>query len=121
MPQQIGPSAAALEALRAALATQRASAAQADRVLTDVLAAVHAAAVAGAQRLDAVAAEIDAGVANPTGFAADTALGAREFQKFLIAKQREILAVVTEAHQFDATQRDRVEALRAAYSATGGG
>ncbi|MEZ0366604.1 DUF4226 domain-containing protein [Mycobacterium sp. pUA109] len=120
MAQQIGSSAAALQAVRAALATQRANAAQADRALAEALTAAHAATVAGAKRLDAVAVEIDDGVANPAGFAVDTALGAREFQRFLIAKQREILAVVAEAHQLDIAQRDRVEALRAAYSAPDG-
>jgi hypothetical protein len=117
MAAQTGGSAAALRAAQAALATQQTAAADADRAVAESLAGAYAAAVAGIDRLDAITAAVDAGVAGPAGFATDTALGAREFQKFLIDKQREVIAVVSAAGELDRTQTARLEALRSAYSA----
>jgi hypothetical protein len=47
-------------------------------------------------------------------------MGAREFQKFLIAKQREILAVVSDAYELDAAKKALLEKLTAHYSASAG-
>lgn len=113
MAEQAG-SAAAFAANQAALATQQRAAADADRALAEVLTNAHAATVAGMRRLDVLAGEIDHAAA---GFALDTPLGAREFQKFLITKQRDVLAVVAATQELDDAARVRVESLRAAYSA----
>ena len=105
---------------QAALARQHAAAADADRALAEALASAHAATVEGVRRLDAIAAEIDHAVANQTAIGLDTAMGAREFQKFLIAKQREILAVVSDAHELDVAKKAVLEKLTAHYTASAG-
>ena len=96
MAEQAGQSIDAIGEGQAALARQHAAAVDADRALAEALASAHAATVEGVRRLDAIAAEIDHAVANQTAIGLDTAMGAREFQKFLIGKQREILAVVSD-------------------------
>jgi hypothetical protein len=47
-------------------------------------------------------------------------MGAREFQKFLVAKQREIAAVVADAHEFDHAKRAVLESLRGDYGGSAG-
>ena len=67
-------------------------------------------------RLDAIAAEIDRVVSGQAALGLDTAMGAREFQKFLIAKQREISAVVSHAHELDRAKSAVLQSLRAQYT-----
>ena len=100
-----------------ALAQQHTAAAEADRALAEALARAHAATVEGVRRLDAIGAEIDSAVTNQAAFGLDTAVGAREFQRFLVAKQREILAVVSEAQEVDGAQRAVLDRLGEHYGA----
>ena len=72
------------------------------------------------RRLDAIAAEIDGAVKNQAALALDTAIGAREFQKFLIAKQQEISAVVSQARDIDGATRARLDTLRENYTSSAG-
>ena len=120
MAEQAGRSIEAIGERQAALARQHAAAADADHALAEALAGAHAATVDGVRRLDAIAAEIDHAVANQNALGLDTAMGAREFQKFLIGKQREILAVVSDAHQFDVAQKALLEKLSAHYTGSAG-
>ena len=120
MADQAGQSIDAIGDAQAALARQHAAAAEADCALTEALASAHAATVDGIRRLDAIAADIDLAVANQAAIGLDTAMGAREFQKFLITKQREILAVVSDAHELDAAKKALLEKLTAHYSASAG-
>lgn len=69
----------------------------ADRRLAEVVAGAHAVAVAALERLNSIQAEIDTAVAVPAAFAMDTPAGALEFQRFLLSKQHEIVAVVSRA------------------------
>ncbi|WP_407685417.1 DUF4226 domain-containing protein [Mycobacterium sp. HUMS_1102779] len=117
MSEQAGPSVAALRAGQAALAGRHATAADADRVLADVLAGVHAATRESIRRLDAIAAEVDRAVLDRAALAADTPLGAREFHNFLVAKLREIRAVVADADELGRAKRAVLERLRAQYVA----
>ena len=67
-----------------------------------------------------IAAEIDrvaSGQANP---AVDTPMGAREFQKFLVVKQREIAAVVAHARELDRAKSAVLQSLRAQYTSPQG-
>ena len=50
----------------------------------------------------------------------DTPLGAREFQTFLVAKQREIAAIVGRAHELDRAKAAVLESLRAQYAGSAG-
>jgi hypothetical protein len=106
----------AIQAKQAALSRQHAEAAEADRVLGEALASARAATVDGVSRLDAIATEIDHAVA-AQAIGIDTSMGAREFQKFLIAKQREIFAVVSDAHKLDVAKKAVLESLLQHYTA----
>jgi F0F1-type ATP synthase delta subunit len=120
MAEQAGQPIGAIGEAQAALSRQHAAAADADRALAEALASAHAATVDGIRRLDAIAAEIDLAVANQAAIGVDTAMGAREFQKFLIAKQRQILAVVSDAHELDTAKKALLEKLMAHYTASAG-
>ncbi|OMC21956.1 DUF4226 domain-containing protein [Mycobacterium colombiense] len=118
--QQPGPSLEAVEARRSALASRHGTASEADRVLTDVLTSAHEAARESVRRLDAIAEQIDHATVNQADLALDTPLGAREFQRFLMAKQREIASVVTEAREFGQAKRAVLQSLRAQYAPDSG-
>ena len=120
MAEQTGHSVAAIQARQAVLTTQHRTAIDADRVLAGALASAHATTVEGLSRLDAIAEEIADAVQRQAALATDTPMGAREFQKFLIAKQREIMAVVSTARDMDSAKKTVLEGLRQQYSAPPG-
>lgn len=113
-----GPAGGAIEAIarqQAALSARHAASTDADRALVDALASAHAATVESIRRLDAIAAEIERAVQNQASLALDTAIGAREFQRFLIAKQHEITAVVSQARDVDTAARAALDTLHGNY------
>ena len=116
MTEQTGPAADAATARRAALAARHDSVAEADRALIEALTAAHAATVEGIARLDAIQQEIDEAVARQIELAVDTPAGGLNFQRFLLAKQREISAIISQARQQDADQRARLESLSSEYA-----
>lgn len=120
MSDQPEPSVAGARAAKSALSSQHGAAADADRVLAEVLASAHAAARESVRRLDAIAEQIDRAAAHQADLAVDTPMGAREFQRFLVAKQREIAAVVADAHELDHAKRAVLENLRAQYGVDAG-
>jgi hypothetical protein len=120
MSEQAGLSIGAIGEQQAAVSTQHAAAGDADRALAEALADAHAATVEGVRRLDAIAAEIDSAVTNQAALGLDTAIGAREFQKFLIAKQREISAAVSDARDLDGAKKAVLEKLSEHYTASAG-
>jgi Domain of unknown function (DUF4226) len=111
---------AAIQARQAAMATLHGTVADADRVLADALAEAHTVMRDSVSRLDAIAAEIDRVASGHADPAIDTPMGAREFQKFLLAKQREIAAVVARAHELDRAKSAVLQSLRAQYTAPTG-
>jgi predicted component of type VI protein secretion system len=115
MAEQTGPSVAAMQARQAALTERHGTVADADRVLAEALAGAHVEMNESVRRLDAIAADIDRAVSEQ----ADTPLGAREFQRFLVAKQREITAVVAHARELARAKAAVLEGLRARYAAVG--
>jgi hypothetical protein len=117
MAEQAGGGVEAIGARQAALSARHAASADADRALVAALAGAHAATVESIRRLDAIAAEIDGAVTNQAALALDTPTGAREFQKFLIAKQQEISAVVSHARGLDGSTTAALDKLREHYSA----
>jgi hypothetical protein len=116
MAEQTGPSVGAMAAQRAALASRRDAAADTDRVLTEVLATAHAAMRESVGRLATIEGDIERAVSKQS--AVDTPLGAREFQRFLVAKQREIAAVVAHAHELARAKSVVLEGLREQYAAS---
>jgi hypothetical protein len=117
MVVQGGLSVTAIADQQTSLSTQHSAAAEADRALADALASAHAATVEGIRRLDAIAAEIDCAVTNQAAFGLDTAVGAREFQRFLVAKQREISVVVSEAQELNSVKKAVLDRLGEHYGA----
>lgn len=109
MVDHSGPGAGALAAARTELTLRHAGAADADRILAEIICGAHAATVQGIDRLGAIAADI--ADAAQGGYPTDTALAAREFQRYLVAKQREVHAVIAEAHRLDDAGRTRMTSL----------
>lgn len=116
MAEQSGPSVAAIRAKQAALADRYRAAATADRALVEVVQDGYAGSAAAGRRLDTIAAELDACVEQQALFAVDTPMGAREFQRLLLAKQRELIAVVVEAQQDVVARRELLQSLQPRYS-----
>jgi uncharacterized glyoxalase superfamily metalloenzyme YdcJ len=120
MSEPAGPSVAALQARQTALASQHDTASDADRALAEVLASAHAAMRESVRRLDAIGDEIDRALHDRARLAADTPVGEREFQKFLVAKLREISAVVADARELGRAKKVVLDSLRARYAGSGG-
>lgn len=120
MSTQVGAAIDAIGQRQAALSAWHAAAVEADRALADALSTAHSVTVDSVRRLDAIAAEIDGAVRNQAALALDTAMGAREFQKFLIAKQQEISAVVSRARDVGDRTRAALETLRETYTSPAG-
>lgn len=119
MSEQAGSSVAVIQERQALLARQHDAVAEADRELADVLASAHAAMRESVRRLDAIAAELDRAVPDQDQLAVDTPMGAREFQTFLVAKQREIVAVVAAAHELDRAKKRCAKAPAGTVHGTG--
>ena len=112
MSDQAGSSIAAIAARQAALAVRHRTATEADRLLIETLASAHEVVRDSIRRLDAIAAEIE----RARELAVDTPLSAREFQRFLLAEQRDISTVVTTARELSRAKGAVLQGLRAQYS-----
>lgn len=120
MSELVGPSIAAMQARQTALVRQHDTVAAADCELAEMLASVHAAMREAVRRLDTIADEIGRAVFYQDEFAIDTPMGAREFQTFLVAKQREIAVIVADAHELDHVKSAALGTLGARYVASAG-
>jgi hypothetical protein len=105
MVEQSGQWAAALEGRQAELADRYAEVASADRSLADAVAVAHSTALAALAALARIESEIESAVA--AHVPEDGPVAARQLQRFLIDKQREIASVVADT-------RDRASAKAAA-------
>ncbi|CAN5398342.1 hypothetical protein BH10ACT9_BH10ACT9_22920 [soil metagenome] len=97
MADQAGGSASALATTQHALSARRSATAAADQALSATLADAHQLTVEALRKLDAIEAEIESAVAQQHLLALDTPQGVRDFQRFLLAKHRDITSVVTDA------------------------
>jgi hypothetical protein len=111
MTDQAGFSVGALQQRQVALASRHSATAEADRVLAETLAGVHEAMRESVRRLDVIAGEIE----RAQQLMVDTPLAAREFQKLLVVKQREIAAVVADARGLSRTKSAVLQGLREQY------
>lgn len=91
---QYGDSPDSLQAARRALHARDDEIAAADRDLVEVLNDAHALALESIGRIEAIDAGLDDAAAQPPG---DSPPAARELSRHLIARNREIAAVVSEA------------------------
>ncbi|MEZ0382962.1 DUF4226 domain-containing protein [Mycobacterium sp. pW045] len=107
----------AVQAMRiaeSALAQQLSATAEFDRQIIAALRHAHKTTLEGRRRLDNVQTEI---VGAAQHWDLSSAAGAREFQRFLIIKLGEIIGVVEEANDDDASKQELTAALTALYSA----
>lgn len=95
---------------------QHGAVAEADRILAETLGSAHAAMRESVRRLNVISVEIDRAVADQAALAVDTSLGAKEFQRFLAAKQREMAAVVADARALARTKSAQLQRLRDVYA-----
>lgn len=115
--RQQGQAAQAMQRAEAVLVQQLSTAAEFDRQIMAALRQAHKTTVEGRRRLDGLEGAIaDAARA----WDLSTAAGAREFQRFLIAKLAEITAVVQEANDDDSSKRALAAALTSLYTAESG-
>lgn len=105
----------AIEARQAALSARWHDIAAVDQQVVAALRQAYLGSTTARARLDAIAAELDA--CAPGSFPTDTALGAREFQRFLIGKNREVIAIIAGAQRDAAEKQTLIESLRPRYSA----
>lgn len=94
MAQHRGGPGQALESARAALSAREADLADADRMLSEAVAAAHTVAVESIRRIDSIRDEIDGAAA---GWPFESPAAAHELTRFLLAGNRAIAAVVTDA------------------------
>lgn len=113
MVEQAGQSAAALQAREVALTERYAEVAAADRSLADAIAAAHSISREALAALGRIEAEIESAVA--THVPGDGPAAARELQRFLIDKQREIATVVADAQERASAKAAAVQQLTGAY------
>ncbi|NDJ89284.1 DUF4226 domain-containing protein [Mycolicibacter kumamotonensis] len=112
--EQQGRAAQAMKLAEAALAHQLSASAQFDRQIIEALRQAHKTTVEGRRRLENLEAEI---IGAAQAWDLGTASGAREFQRFLIAKLAEIIRVVEEANDDDLSKQALATALTALYAA----
>lgn len=94
MAQDSAGTGAALAAARSALATRDSELASADRQLARTVCAAHAVATGAITRLADLAAQVEGAREQ---HCVESSLQARQFARFLIARQREAIDVVTAA------------------------
>jgi hypothetical protein len=115
MSEDAGSSLSAVAAVGDALSARHDAVVTADHTLAAAVIEAHAVTVDALGRLDAISAEIENAVAQQHLLALDTAAGAREFQHFLLARHRDIIAVVSEAANRADAAAAQVQGLAASY------
>ena len=120
MAEQSGGTAAALQARLTELANRHGMIAEADRRLAEVVSTAHGAAGEALAVLNRIEAEIESAVAARDTLASDVPAGARELQRFLIDKQREIIAVILDAQERAASDIGVLQQLSTAYHTSDG-
>ena len=100
-----GDAAEAIAGAEAALAHQNSASSQLDLQVISAIMNAHLKAVEGAEALITLQRETEAAVHNRSDF--DTPAGARDFQRFLIGKLRDIRAVVVERRAWTTRRSQR--------------
>jgi len=110
---QLGRAAQAMQYAEATLAQQLSRTAEFDRKIIEALRHAHTTTLEGRRRLDVLEAEIGAAAGV---WDLSTAAGAREFQRLLIAKLGQIIAVVEDANDDDTAKQALAAALTQLYT-----
>ncbi len=117
-PQQ-GAAAEAIATAEAALAHQNSANAQLDLQVISAILNAHASTVEGSEALKKLQQETEAAVRTRSDL--DTPAGARDFQRFLIGKLRDIRAVVANASLDDTSKSALMAAWTSLYNASKAG
>lgn len=115
MPADTPQSGTAVDAMKdaeATLAQQNSETAEFDRQMLEAILTAHKTTQDGQRRLDQLEADIETAVRSRK---LDTPMGAREFQRYLIGRLKDILAVVAEANDSDTSRQALLAALAALY------
>jgi len=115
MPAETGAHAEAARAREAVLVRRLGASIQADRAFASTLHEAHRMVLTGRKRLDDIEAEIRSAVAAQRALALDTPAGARQFQRFLAAKARDILQVVDDTAADSAAKAASLRTLGGGY------
>lgn len=115
MVEQAGTSASTFAATQDALVARHGAVADADRLLAAAVTDAYAATTAAVQQLDAIEAEIESAIAQQDQLALDTPAGSHELQRFLLAKQQQIHAVVSDAVTLAEAKAVDIQRLQAQY------
>lgn len=113
---QSGVAAAALQKAENDLAQQNSTSSTLDLMVISAILNAHAVTGEGALRLQALQREVDNAVQNRTDL--NTVAGARDFQRFLIGKLREIATVVHDADLDDRSKATLATAWTALYESS---
>lgn len=117
--EQAGQTGDAVAARLAALSQRHDELAEADLKLASAVSDAHAVTAGALSRLDHIEHEIESAVAAQDTLALDTVAGAHDWQRFLLAKQREIIAIVTEANEQASAKAAVLQELLASYQGSG--
>ncbi len=111
---QEGEAADAIRTAESALAQQNSSTAQLDLQVISAILNAHLTAVGGKDALDQLQREVESAVRTRTDL--DTAAGARDFQRFLLGKLKEIRALIASASLDDTSKSALMAALTSLYN-----
>ena len=100
-----------ITAREALLVDHHAGNTQLDRQLSEIIVGAHENVLNSSARLRHIADEIERLAASPETLPTDTAMGAAEFHRFLIAKQKEIVNIIEDAVADAAARRERLARL----------
>jgi Domain of unknown function (DUF4226) len=120
MMEQAGEATSAVDARQATMSGRIRSLTAADEALAGVVHAAHSTTVAALRRFAEIEAEIAALIQGQDELALDTAAGARELQRVLIAMQREIVGIVSDAAADGEAKKVVLEELLGQYPPTSG-
>ncbi|MDD7811613.1 DUF4226 domain-containing protein [Mycobacterium sp. CSUR Q5927] len=119
MPEELGAHADAARESEAALAGRLRTTAQLDRAFVATVRGAAQVALLGRRRLDDIEAEIRDALANQQALALDTPAGARQFQRFLTVKTRDIHRVVADTASDSRARAAAVRSLGGGYTVEG--
>ncbi|HET9876962.1 MAG TPA: DUF4226 domain-containing protein, partial [Mycobacterium sp.] len=115
--EQQGVAARVMKNMEAALSQQQSATAEFDRQVIEALLHAHKTTVAGRRLLDDLESQIETAART---WDLSTTTGAREFQRFLIAKLGQIVKVVEEANDDDTSKQALAAAWAALYMSQAG-
>lgn len=119
MPEELGAHADAARVREDVLARRQQRSVKTDRAFLTTVRGAAQVALLGRKRLDSIEAEIREALAHHRALALDTPAGARQFQRFLTAKTRDIHQVIADTVADSQDRARSVRSLGGGYSVEG--